>query len=99
MCGFRRFASQHRCLVAIEGTALRVNNVELGKPGRWRPHVWTYPGASSLGFDVRRGLKDHPTDKPTAMLDDALLAATLSLTHSSAQARLSSSSCICSTSR
>src|ERR1700722_9209840 len=54
-------------------TALRVNNVELGKPGRWRPNVWPYPGASSLGFDARRGLKDHPTDKPTAMIDDALL--------------------------
>jgi putative transposase len=35
--------------------------------------VWTYPGASSLGSDGRRGLKDHPTVKPTAMLEDALL--------------------------
>ena len=44
-----------------------------GQTRRWRPNVWTYPGASSFGFDARRGLKDHPTDKPTAMLDDALL--------------------------
>jgi DNA modification methylase len=28
---------------------------------------------SSLGSDARRGLKDHPTVKPTAMLEDALL--------------------------
>jgi DNA modification methylase len=35
--------------------------------------VWTYPGASSLGSDARRGLQDHPTVKPTAMLEDALL--------------------------
>jgi hypothetical protein len=35
----------------------------------------TYPGASSLGSDARRGLKDHPTVKPTAMLEDALLDA------------------------
>jgi DNA modification methylase len=33
----------------------------------------TYPGASSLGSDARRGLKDHPTVKPTALLEDALL--------------------------
>jgi DNA modification methylase len=53
--------------------ASHVNNVELGKRGRWRSNVWTYPGASSLGSDARRGLKDHPTVKPTAMLEDALL--------------------------
>jgi DNA modification methylase len=35
--------------------------------------VWTYPGASSLGSDARRGLQDHPTVKPTAMIEDALL--------------------------
>ena len=35
--------------------------------------MWTYPGASSLGSDARRGLKDHPTVKPTAMIEDALL--------------------------
>ena len=50
-----------------------VDNVELGKRGRWRSNVWTYPGASSLGSDARRGLKEHPTVKPTAMLEDALL--------------------------
>ena len=31
------------------------------------------PGASSVGSDARRGLQDHPTVKPTAMLEDALL--------------------------
>ena len=30
-------------------------------------------GASSLGSDARRGLEDHPTVKPTAMLEDGLL--------------------------
>ncbi|MDI9849891.1 site-specific DNA-methyltransferase, partial [Rhodoblastus sp. 17X3] len=53
--------------------APHVNNVELGRKGRWRSNVWTYPGASSLGSDARRGLQDHPTVKPTAMLEDALL--------------------------
>jgi DNA modification methylase len=54
-------------------SAASVNNVELGKRGRWRSNLWTYPGASSLGSDARRGLQDHPTVKPTAMLEDALL--------------------------
>ena len=36
-------------------------------------NLWTYPGASSLGSDAREGLKHHPTVKPVAMLEDALL--------------------------
>ncbi len=49
-----------------------VNNVELGKKGRGRSNVWTYPGASSIGSSARQGLQDHPTVKPMAMLTDAL---------------------------
>jgi DNA modification methylase len=68
------YRSQHELLPLFKnGFAPHVNNVELGKRGRWRSNVWTYPGASSLGSDARRGLKDHPTVKPTAMLEDALL--------------------------
>jgi DNA modification methylase len=44
--------------------------------GRWRSNVWIYPGASSLGSDARRGLRDHPTVKPTTMLRDVLLELT-----------------------
>jgi DNA modification methylase len=50
-----------------------VNNIALGKRGRHRSNVWTYPGASSLGSDARRGLQEHPTVKPTVMLEDALI--------------------------
>ncbi len=68
------YRSQHELLpLFTKGSRPHVNNVELGKRGRWRSNVWTYPGASSLGSDARRGLKDHPTVKPTAMLEDALL--------------------------
>ena len=68
------YRSQHELLPLFKnGSAPHVNNVELGKRGRWRSNVWTYPGASSLGSDARRGLKDHPTVKPTAMLEDAIL--------------------------
>jgi DNA modification methylase len=68
------YRSQHELLLLFKkGSAPHVNNVELGKRGRWRSNVWSYPGASSLGSDSRRGLKDHPTVKPTALLEDALL--------------------------
>ncbi len=68
------YRSQHELLPLFKkGAAPHVNNVELGKRGRWRSNVWTYPGASSLGSDARRGLQDHPTVKPTALLEDALL--------------------------
>ena len=68
------YRSQHEVLPLFKkGVAPYVNNINLGKKGRWRSNVWTYPGASSLGSDARRGLQDHPTVKPTAMLEDALL--------------------------
>jgi DNA modification methylase len=68
------YRSQHELLPLFKkGAAATVNNVELGKRGRWRSNLWTYPGASSMGSDARRGLQDHPTVKPTAMLQDALL--------------------------
>lgn len=68
------YRSQHELLPMFKkGVAPHVNNVELGRKGRWRSNVWTYPGASSLGSDARRGLQDHPTVKPTALLKDALL--------------------------
>jgi len=58
------------------GTAAHVNNVALGRHGRWRSNVWTYPGGSSLGSDARDGLKLHPTVKPRALLEDALFDVT-----------------------
>ncbi len=68
------YRSQHELLPLFKkGDAQHINNVALGKRGRWRSNVWTYPGASSVGSDARRGLQDHPTVKPTAMLEDALL--------------------------
>jgi DNA modification methylase len=56
-----------------KGCAPHINNIELGRKGRWRSNIWIYPGASSIGSDSRRGLQDHPTVKPTAMLQDAII--------------------------
>lgn len=69
--------SQHELLPVFEKSgAPHVNNVALGKHGRWRSNVWTYPGASSPGSDARKMLEDHPTPKPVAMLEDALVDVT-----------------------
>jgi DNA modification methylase len=66
--------SQHELLPVLKkGTATHVNNVQLGRHGRWRSNVWTYPGGSSLGSEARSHANDHPTVKPRAMLEDALL--------------------------
>lgn len=69
--------SMHELLpVFRKGGASHINNVELGRFGRWRSNVWTYPGASSLGSDAREGLAKHPTVKPRALLEDALMDVT-----------------------
>jgi DNA modification methylase len=71
------YRSQHELLPLYKkGDVPHLNNVQLGRRGRSRSNVWTYPGASSLGSDARRGLQDHPTVKPVAMLEDGLLDVT-----------------------
>jgi DNA modification methylase len=68
------YRSQHELLPLFKsGSATHVNNIALGRRGRHRSNLWVYPGASSLGSDARRGLKEHPTVKPTALLEDALV--------------------------
>jgi hypothetical protein len=68
------YRSQHELLPLFKkSNAPHVNNIDLGKRGRWRSNMWNYAGASSFGSDARRGLQDHPTVKPTAMLEDVLL--------------------------
>jgi DNA modification methylase len=68
------YRSQHELFPFYKnGTAAHVNNIELGKNGRWRSNVWCYPGASSVSSDSRKGLELHPTVKPAALLTDAIL--------------------------
>ena len=55
------YRSQHELLPLFKkGAAAHVNNISLGKRGRYRSNVWTYPGASSLGSDARNGALDDP---------------------------------------
>lgn len=69
------YRSQHE-LVAVfrNGSTPHVNNVELGKNGRNRSNVWSYPGIQVQ----RKGeegdlLALHPTVKPVRMVADAIL--------------------------
>src|SRR5258708_40142365 len=61
------------CCLFKKGSVSHVNNISLGKRGRYRTNLWTYPGASSLGSDARKGLQEHPTVKPSVMLQDAII--------------------------
>ena len=68
------YRSQHELFPLYKkGSAPHVNNIELGRNGRWRSNVWSYPGASSVSSDSRKGLVLHPTVKPEAMCTDAIL--------------------------
>ena len=70
------YRSQHElCFVYKNGDAPNVNNIQLGKYGRYRTNVWTYAGVNSFGAH-RDDLKMHPTVKPVEMIRDAILDVT-----------------------
>jgi 16S rRNA G966 N2-methylase RsmD len=67
------YRSQHEfVLVFKSGQAPHINNVELGKHGRNRTNVWSYPGVNTFGTE-RENLELHPTVKPLALVKDAIL--------------------------
>ncbi|MDR6834133.1 MULTISPECIES: site-specific DNA-methyltransferase [unclassified Sphingopyxis] len=66
------YRSKHELVViAKKGDAPHINNVLLGKYGRYRTNVWDYAGANSFGASRDQDLADHPTVKPTALVADA----------------------------
>ena len=68
------YRSQHELIFVFKsGTAPHINNVELGKHGRYRTNVWTYAGANSFGATRDDDLAMHPTVKPVALVADAIL--------------------------
>lgn len=70
--------SQHELIpVFCNGDALACNNVMLGKHGRDRSNVWRYPGANTPGSSAAKALKDHPTPKNVAMIEDAIIDITM----------------------
>jgi DNA modification methylase len=66
------YRSQHEFVFVFKsGTAAHINNVELGKHGRYRTNVWSYAGVNSFAGE-RGDLGLHPTVKPVAMVADAI---------------------------
>jgi DNA modification methylase len=70
------YRSQHELvwIVKMPGAG-HINNVELGKHGRYRTNVWRYAGMNSFGAERDETLRLHPTVKPVAMIRDAILDA------------------------
>jgi DNA modification methylase len=75
MGGFLRSAYE-LCGIFCKGSKPKTNNVQLGRHGRDRTNVWTYPGANRPGSSAGKALKDHPTPKNIEMCIDALLDVT-----------------------
>jgi len=73
------YRSQHELVfVYAKGGASSRNNVQLGRFGRSRSNVWTYPSAASLARTAEEGnpLGMHPTSKPVRLIGDIMLDAT-----------------------
>ena len=72
------YRSQHELFFVFRnGKVQHKNNVQLGRFGRNRTNVWSYPGINTFGHGGEEGdlLALHPTVKPVALIADALLDA------------------------
>lgn len=68
------YRSKHELIFVFKaGDAPHVNNVELGKHGRYRSNVWQYAGMTSPHKGRAQRLEMHPTVKPVSMIADAIL--------------------------
>jgi DNA modification methylase len=71
------YRSQHELIGVFRvGAGPHRNNVELGRFGRNRSNVWTYPGVNAFARGRMEALATHPTTKPVALVADALLDST-----------------------
>lgn len=71
------YRSRHELIFVFKsGRAPHVNNVVLGRHGRYRSNVWTCPGQNGFARGRERDLADHPTVKPVQLLADAILDVT-----------------------
>lgn len=67
------YRSQHELVFVFKsGTGPHVNNIELGRHGRYRTNVWRYPGAAMFRQTRDADLAMHPTVKPVGLIADAI---------------------------
>jgi len=67
------YRSRHELVFVFKhGKEPHINNVELGKHGRYRTNVWEYPGVNTMRKDRMEELAMHPTVKPINLVADAI---------------------------
>ncbi|MFT3731775.1 MAG: DNA methyltransferase [Hyphomicrobium sp.] len=67
------YRSKHELvLIYKRGRAKHINNIELGRFGRYRSNVWEYAGVNTWRKGRQQDLSDHPTVKPVLLVADAL---------------------------
>ena len=74
------YRSAHELVFVFKkGSNRHRNNIQMGKFGRSRTNVWTYPGAAGFGLRGEEGnlLALHPTVKPVGLIADILLDVTV----------------------
>ncbi len=71
------YRSKHELVAVFKaGDAAHINNIELGVHGRYRTNVWDYAGINTFSKDRDSELAMHPTVKPVALVEDAILDCT-----------------------
>ena len=67
------YRSKHELVFVWKiGAGTHINNIELGRFGRYRTNVWDYPGVNGFKSDRGDELTMHPTVKPVALVADAI---------------------------
>lgn len=67
------YRSKHELVLILKKPgASHINNVQLGRHGRYRTNVWDYAGINSFGAKRDEELAIHPTVKPIALVADAI---------------------------
>ncbi|MGH6711223.1 MAG: site-specific DNA-methyltransferase [Bradyrhizobium sp.] len=68
------YRSRHELVFVFRnGSEQHLNNIQLGKFGRYRTNVWNYAGGNSFARKgSKRNLELHPTVKPLLMVSDAI---------------------------
>ena len=67
------YRSKHELVCVFKvGDGPTVNNIELGRYGRYRTNVWDYAGVNTLKSNRLDELAMHPTVKPVALVADAI---------------------------
>jgi DNA modification methylase len=73
------YRSKHEFIFVFKaGRGPHRNNIQLGRHGRHRTNVWSYPGANTFSATSEEGTlsKLHPTVKPTRLVADAIMDCT-----------------------